>query len=91
MFGLWNRKIINSYAIYSSTFIFPVLGLLTYSSVMSLIIALENDGLIAEFMGTYLREGEPYLKSAHGTMISYWDGIAHYAMYLMMLAAVSWK
>ncbi|KAK3729129.1 hypothetical protein RRG08_005501 [Elysia crispata] len=71
--------------------IYYVLGLLAYSSVMSLIIALENDGLIAEFMGTYLREGEPYLKTAHGTMISYWDGIAHYAMYLMMLAAVSWN
>lgn len=52
---------------------------------------MENDGLIAEFLGYYLREGEPYLKSAHGTMISYWDGIAHYGMYLMMLAAVSWK
>ncbi|GFR69468.1 transmembrane 6 superfamily member 1 [Elysia marginata] len=71
--------------------IYHVLGLLAYSSVMSLIIALENDGLIAEFMGSYLREGEPYLKTAHGTMVSYWDGIAHYAMYLMMLAAVSWN
>lgn len=70
---------------------FYVLSLLTFSSVMSLIIALENDGLIAEFMGFYLREGEPYLKTAHGTMISYWDGIAHYGLYLMMLAAVSWN
>ncbi|XP_059176406.1 transmembrane 6 superfamily member 1-like [Physella acuta] len=70
---------------------FYVLSLLTFSSVLSLIIALENDGLIAEFMGHYLREGEPYLKTAHGTMISYWDGIAHYALYLMMLAALSWN
>uniref|UniRef100_A0A2C9JCQ9 EXPERA domain-containing protein n=1 Tax=Biomphalaria glabrata TaxID=6526 RepID=A0A2C9JCQ9_BIOGL len=70
---------------------FYVLSLLTFNSVMSLIIALENDGLIAEFMGSYLREGEPYLKTAHGTMMSYWDGIAHYALYLMMLAAVSWN
>ncbi|RUS76372.1 hypothetical protein EGW08_015852 [Elysia chlorotica] len=71
--------------------IYYALGLLAYSSVMSLVIALENDGLIADFMGAYLREGEPYLKTAHGTMISYWDGIAHYAMYLMMLAAFSWN
>lgn len=69
----------------------PVLCLLLFQSVLSLAIAMENDGLIAEFLGYYLREGEPYLKSAHGTMISYWDGIAHYGMYLMMLAAVSWK
>ncbi|CAG5121221.1 unnamed protein product [Candidula unifasciata] len=68
-----------------------LLCLLLFQSVLSLAIAMENDGLIAEFLGYYLREGEPYLKTAHGTMISYWDGIAHYGMYLMMLAAVSWN
>ncbi|XP_005089477.1 transmembrane 6 superfamily member 1 [Aplysia californica] len=70
---------------------FYALSLLTYRSVQSLVIALENDGLIAQFMGFYLREGEPYLKTAHGTMVSYWDGIIHYSLYLMILAAVSWN
>nr|KAG5705976.1 hypothetical protein BaRGS_010866 [Batillaria attramentaria] len=42
-------------------------------------------------MAFYLRDGEPYLKTAHGTMISYWDGVAHYAMYLMILAAQCWN
>ncbi|KAK7115893.1 transmembrane 6 superfamily member 1-like [Littorina saxatilis] len=70
---------------------FFVLGIFTFSSVIDLVIALENDGIIANFMAFYLRDGEPYLKTAHGTMISYWDGVAHYAMYLMILAAQSWN
>ena len=72
-------------------FFFSVMGIFTFSSVIDLVIALENDGIIANFMTFYLRDGEPYLKTAHGTMISYWDGVAHYAMYLMILAAQSWK
>lgn len=63
----------------------------TFSSACDILLALENDGIITGFFSYYLKDGEPYLKSAHGTMICYWDGIAHYAMYLMMLTALSWK
>lgn len=79
------------YMLYCVPSFFSVLSIFTFASVIDLVIALENDGLIANFMEFYLRDGEPYLKTAHGTMISYWDGIAHYAMYLMILAAQSWK
>ena len=74
-----------------NTFDVPVQSICAFGGVASLIIALEGDGFIHGFMTEYLRSGEPYLKTAHGTMISYWDGILHYALILMMLCAVSWK
>lgn len=34
-------------------------------------------------------QGEPYLRTAHGIMICYWDGIVHYGLYLTMITAMS--
>ncbi len=62
-----------------------------FASVINLIIALENDEWIRGFINGYLEDGEPYLMTSYGTMLSYWGGIGHYTMYLMMVASIAWR
>ena len=69
---------------------FPVVSLFMFSSAVNLLVAFENDDIIADFVTFFLRDGEPQLKTAHGTMMCYWDGLVHYGIWLMILAAVSW-
>ncbi|NXH11679.1 TM6S2 protein, partial [Bucco capensis] len=68
--------------------LFCVFVVLSFTSVVDLIISLEEDGYISGFMEVYVREGEAYLRTAHGIMICYWDGIVHYSLYLAMIAAM---
>lgn len=70
---------------------FCVFATFSFTGVVTLITGLELDGIISGFMSAFLKNGEPYLRSAHGAMISYWNGTGMYAMYLMMIAAITWN
>lgn len=56
---------------------------------MDVLIGFESDGWIKGWVDFYLDDGEPYLKTAYGAMINYWDFFGHYSMYLVILYCIA--
>jgi hypothetical protein len=42
------------------------------------------DGIVRGFLTHYLEHGEPYLMSAWGAVVSYWDGTVFLVYYITM-------
>ncbi|XP_050952786.1 transmembrane 6 superfamily member 2 [Labeo rohita] len=69
--------------------LFYVFAVFSFTSVVSITNALQHDGFIKGFMDFYISKGEPYLSTAHGLMMSYWDGVVHYGLLLFMVHRIT--
>uniref|UniRef100_A0A670K9F5 Transmembrane 6 superfamily member 2 n=1 Tax=Podarcis muralis TaxID=64176 RepID=A0A670K9F5_PODMU len=69
--------------------LFYVFVVLSFVSGISAVIVLEEDGYISNFLEGYMRQGEPYLSTAHGMMNCYWAATTHFALQLAMIAAIT--
>ncbi|XP_016897682.1 transmembrane 6 superfamily member 2 isoform X2 [Cynoglossus semilaevis] len=64
--------------------LFYVFAMFSSTCLVGLTNALEHDGFISGFMGFYLK-GEPHLSTAYAVMMSYWEGVVHFLLLLIII------
>ncbi|XP_008280458.1 transmembrane 6 superfamily member 2 [Stegastes partitus] len=57
----------------------------SFTCMVGLTNALEQDGFISGFMDFYIKMGEPHLSTAYAVMMSYWEGVVHFALFLTII------
>ncbi|XP_026169660.1 transmembrane 6 superfamily member 2-like isoform X2 [Mastacembelus armatus] len=65
--------------------LFYVFAVFSFSCMVSLTNALEQDGFISGFISFYVQMGEPHLSTAYAVMMSYWEGVVHFALFLAII------
>ncbi|XP_029971243.1 transmembrane 6 superfamily member 2-like [Salarias fasciatus] len=65
--------------------LFYVFAEFSFTCMVGLTNALEQDGFISGFMGFYLKMGEPHLSTAYAVMMSYWEGVVHFILFLTII------
>ncbi|XP_051260455.1 transmembrane 6 superfamily member 2 [Dicentrarchus labrax] len=65
--------------------LFYVFAEFSFTCMVGLTNALEQDGFISGFMGFYLKMGEPHLSTAYAVMMSYWEGVVHFVLFLIII------
>ncbi|XP_056149368.1 transmembrane 6 superfamily member 2 [Lampris incognitus] len=65
--------------------LFYVFAEFSFTCVVGLTNALEQDGFISGFMAFYLKMGEPHLSTAYAVMMGYWEGVVHFGLFLTMI------
>ncbi|KAM9791298.1 transmembrane 6 superfamily member 2-like [Syngnathus typhle] len=65
--------------------LFYVFAEFSFTCLVGLTHALEQDGFISGFMGFYLKMGEPHLSTAYAVMMSYWEGVVHFGLFLIII------
>uniref|UniRef100_A0A3Q0SH96 Transmembrane 6 superfamily member 2a n=1 Tax=Amphilophus citrinellus TaxID=61819 RepID=A0A3Q0SH96_AMPCI len=65
--------------------LFYVFAEFSFTCVLGLTNALEQDGFISGFVGFYIKMGEPHLSTAYAVMMSYWEGVVHFILFLTII------
>ncbi|XP_047446472.1 transmembrane 6 superfamily member 2 [Mugil cephalus] len=68
--------------------LFYVFAEFSFTCMVGLTNALEQDGFISGFMDFYVKMGEPHLSTAYAVMMSYWEGVVHYILFLAIIRSM---